>query len=144
MNALNKVSLARLMTAHPLLQKLFHEVVKEAPILIMQSQRGRHDQEKAFAQHHSKVHFGQSAHNWSPAIALDVAPLPLDWSNSKAFLALGRDVVMPLAKSLDIPIRWGADWNMNGNYSDQSFVDMPHYELNPWRDFAKHCKPYGG
>ena len=144
MPALDKGSAARLAKAHPLLIKLFTEVAKQTPIVILDSQRGRAAQELAFRTKRTKVHFGNSAHNWSPAIALDVCPLPINWKNTKPFIALGQKIVMPLAKEMGIPIRWGADWNGNGDLSDESFVDMPHYELTPWRSFAKTSKPFEG
>ena len=30
---------------------------------------------------------------------------------------------------LDIPMRWGGDWNRDGNILDQSFDDLGHYEV---------------
>lgn len=135
---------ARLKQAHPLLQKLMNEARKKAVFTILDSQRGRAAQEKAFKGGFSKVHFGQSAHNWAPAIALDIAPLPIDWTDRKRFLVLIRDVIVPTAKRLGIPIRVGADFNMNGNYSDDNFQDLPHVELHKWRDFAKKAKPFEG
>ena len=136
-------SAKRLKNAHPLLQKLMNEAIKKTSFMILDSQRGRAAQELAFKQKRTKVHFGNSAHNWSPAIALDVVPLPVDWKNTKAFVALS-EVILPLAKELGIPVRWGGDWNMNGKTSDESFVDMPHYELHPWRKWAKESKPFEG
>lgn len=139
-----KSDIWHLRNAHPLLIKLFTAVSLRTPIKILDSQRGKAAQELAFRTGHSKVHFGQSAHNWSPSIAVDVVPLPLDWRNSSRFISLGKQFVLPIAKEMNIPIRWGADFNMNGNYTDDNFVDLPHYELNPWRDWAAKSKPYNG
>lgn len=33
------------------------------------------------------------------------------------------------SKEMGIPVRWGADWNMNGKTSDESFLDWGHVEL---------------
>jgi peptidoglycan L-alanyl-D-glutamate endopeptidase CwlK len=33
------------------------------------------------------------------------------------------------AGRLKVPLRWGGDWNCNGDSGDESFVDMPHFEL---------------
>lgn len=143
MTALDAKSRQRLAGAHPLLQRLFEEVARQTPIMILDSQRGREAQEKAFKAGNSKVHFGDSAHNWSPSVALDVAPKPLDWNNRAPFIALSK-IVLPTAKSMGIPIRWGGDWNMNGVLTDEKFSDLPHYELHPWRDFAKRdCVLFG-
>jgi peptidoglycan L-alanyl-D-glutamate endopeptidase CwlK len=137
-------SAARLAKAHHLLQTLFQEVASHADIVILDSQRGRAAQELAFRAGHSKVHFGQSAHNWAPAIALDVCPKPIDWKDHQPFVDLGQKIVLPLAKTLNIPIRWGGDWNRNGLLTDERFVDLPHYELHPWRTWAKESKLFEG
>lgn len=140
----SKGSADRLSRAHPLLQKLMNEAIKQFDFMILDSQRGRAAQELAFRQGHTKVHFGNSAHNWNPSIALDVAPLPVNWRGTKQFITLGQKIIMPLAKSMDIPIRWGADWDMDSDLSDETFVDLPHYELTPWRTWAKKSKPFEG
>lgn len=136
-------SLSRLGHAHPLLQQVMHEAIKTVDFQILESQRNQANQEKAFHEGHSKAHFGQSAHNWSPSVALDIAPVPLDWNDRKAFIALSH-VILSVAKDLNIPLRWGGDWNMNGILTDEHLSDLPHYELHPWRDYAKHCQPYTG
>jgi peptidoglycan L-alanyl-D-glutamate endopeptidase CwlK len=139
MPQLDRASAQRLAKAHPLLRKLFTEVAKRADIVILESQRGRAAQELAYRTKRSKARFGQSAHNWTPAIALDVCPKPIDWKNTKPFVRLAKEIVLPLAKEMEIPLRWGGDWNMNGKTEDEKFVDMPHYELTPWRSFAKNA-----
>jgi peptidoglycan L-alanyl-D-glutamate endopeptidase CwlK len=141
LDARSKKSLAK---AHPLLQKLFTAVADETDIIILDSTRGKAEQELAFARGTTKVQFGNSAHNYVPAIALDVCPAPIDWKNTKKFIILGKRFVLPIAKELGIPIRWGADWNMNSNLKDESFVDMPHYELHPWRSWAKKATLFNG
>lgn len=37
--------------------------------------------------------------------------------------------VLQAAKELNIPIRWGGDWDGDGDYKDERFFDGPHYEL---------------
>ena len=144
----------RLAMAHPELQRLMNLARSQIAFEIDDSQRGRAAQELAFRTGHSKAHFGESAHNWSPAIAVDIHPIPLppDWP-PKLFLAL-HDVIgqwdpdtkfgSGLAKQLLIPITWGGDWNGNGSQTDQTLHDLPHYELRPWRQWAKACVPFGG
>lgn len=133
---MNAASAAHLGQAHNLLQELFRDVASQIPILIMDAQRGKAAQEDAFRRKATKVHFPNSAHNWVPSVALDVAPLPLVWTDRKAFRHLIVDIVQPTAKRLKIPIRCGIDFNMNGVLTDDKFVDLPHVELYPWRNFA--------
>jgi peptidoglycan L-alanyl-D-glutamate endopeptidase CwlK len=135
MSELGTASRRRLDGAHPLLRKLFEAVAAEMPILVLDSQRGREAQERAFALGHSRAHFGQSAHNWAPAVALDVAPDPLDWEDIARFEALAL-CVKARAKEMAIPILWGGDW--------PRLRDMPHYELTPWREFAAASQPFAG
>jgi peptidoglycan L-alanyl-D-glutamate endopeptidase CwlK len=135
MSELSTASRQRLAAAHPLLRELFTAIAEIAPIEVLASQRGRSAQERAFALGHSRAHFGQSAHNWTPAIALDVVPAPLDWTDLDRFRALAA-LVKAEAKARGVPLAWGGDW--------ARLKDMPHYELDPWRRFAAGAKPYAG
>lgn len=132
-------SLTLLKSAHPQLRKLAQAVAaKGVAFRVICAFRGRQDQEQAFAAGLSKARWGQSAHNYFPSVAIDIAPGwngPLRWSDTKAFDAVGRAFVAT-AKELGIPIRWGADWDMDGQTSDEAFVDRPHIELHPWRSFT--------
>lgn len=60
--------------------------------------------------------------------AVDVAPYPIDWSDSKRF-NLVAEHIMATAKKKDVKIRWGRDWNMNGRYEEKGETDGPHFEL---------------
>ena len=145
MHTFSEASLDRLERAHPLLQKLMNAAILEFDFLIADSQRGRKAQELAVKGGFSKVHFGNSAHNWSPALALDLYPAPFDPKTPVArFVDLQIKVIKPLAAKLGVPIRLGIDWNMNGDLTDDKWDDLPHIELHPWREFAKKAKPFEG
>lgn len=135
MSELSSASRQRLDAAHPLLRELFLAVAETTDIEVLESQRGRSAQERAYALGHSRAHFGQSAHNWSPAIALDVVPAPLNWIDLPRFRALAA-IVKAEAKARRIPLVWGGDW--------ARLKDMPHYELDPWRKFALEALPFDG
>jgi peptidoglycan L-alanyl-D-glutamate endopeptidase CwlK len=135
MPKLSAASQRRLAGAHPLLRELFAAVAAHTAIVVLDSQRGRAAQERAFALGHSRAHFGQSAHNWAPAVALDVVPAPIDWTDLARFRALAA-LVKAEAAARKIPLAWGGDW--------PGLRDMPHYELDPWRAFAASAKPFGG
>lgn len=36
---------------------------------------------------------------------------------------------LEVSEELGIPIRWGGDWDRDGDMTDQKFNDYPHYEL---------------
>jgi len=37
--------------------------------------------------------------------------------------------MLDAAKELGVSIRWGGDWNQDGNSKDERFYDGPHFEL---------------
>ncbi len=37
--------------------------------------------------------------------------------------------VLGIAKAMGISIRWGGDWDMDTEVNDQTFDDLPHFEL---------------
>lgn len=135
----SKASLASIKKLHPLLRGVVEEAIKEIDFKVLDATRGRAAQTKAFLQGTSKAKFGQSAHNYIPAIAVDLFPAPYDWENRQAFINLSK-VILRIAKARGVPLRWGGDWNMDGNLSDG--WDMPHFELHPWREYAKQSKLY--
>lgn len=138
-------SLAALSKCHPHLQAIAQAAIREVDFKVLDSTRGRDAQERAVAGGFSKVHFGKSAHNYVPAIAFDLFPAPYDWKNKQAFIRLS-EVILPLPKKLKLKgldgkplvLRWGGDWDMNGDIRDG--WDMPHFELHPWREWAKESK----
>lgn len=139
MPSFGKASLAARAKLHNHLKLIVDLAIKEIDFKILDATRGRLAQEKAYKLGHSKAKFGQSAHNYVPAIAVDLFPAPYDWDNREAFIKLSK-VILRIAKEHSIPIRWGGDWNMDGNLSDG--WDMPHFELHPWRQWAKESKLY--
>jgi len=136
-------SLAALAKCHPLMQEIAQEAIKTIDFKVLDSTRGRTDQERAYATGRSKAKFGQSAHNYVPAIAFDLFPAPYDWNNRAAFKKLSG-VIMAIAKKKGVPIRWGGDWNMDGDKTTSDAWDMPHFELHPWRTWAKKSKLFEG
>lgn len=143
----DKRSLLNLDNCHPLLKKLHLEAIKIMPwdYIVTDSIRGEIAQTKAFKQGFSKVRFGQSAHNYKPAIATDCYPAPFSANIPiKKFIIMQIEIIKPLAIKMGIPIRQGIDFNMNGNLSDDKWDDAPHMELHPWREWAKKSKLYRG
>ncbi|WP_299733874.1 M15 family metallopeptidase [uncultured Endozoicomonas sp.] len=131
MPAFSQRSKDRLATCHPDLQRLMNKVVERYDISIICGHRGEEEQEKAFREGKSKARFGQSKHNSYPSRAVDVIPWPFnqdDWKDCDYFNHMAG-YIMAVADELGIRIRWGGDWNMNRRTSDETFLDMPHFEL---------------
>jgi peptidoglycan L-alanyl-D-glutamate endopeptidase CwlK len=134
------LSNTRLSTAHPELQRLMRAAMDKQlmDFAITQGHRGEIEQNAAFASGASKTPWPRSRHNTVPSSAVDIAPYPIHWGESGTAIerrrAIGRfyklaGIVLATAKELNINVRWGGDWNMDGNVFDQKFDDLVHFEL---------------
>lgn len=133
-------------TLHPDLQLLFDETRKELlleqsplknpmDIYLVEGHRGKERQTQAYAGGFSKVFFPNSTHNTLPSNGMDTAPFPIDWQDLKRFRYM-NSVMMNVAARLEAQgkiskIRFGADFNMDGNLTNDKFVDLPHCERRP-------------
>lgn len=128
MPTFGKTSVERLATCDPRLQELFNEVIKHFDCTIACGIRSKEDQNKAVAEGKSKTPYPQSKHNSNPSKAVDVYPYPVDFNdvNRMRFFA---GIVLGIATQKGIKVRWGGDWNQNTQLKDNSFNDLPHFEL---------------
>lgn len=111
----------RLATCRPEIQRLVEAVAADHPLMVLCGHRGKEDQHVAFEAGHSKVDWPNSRHNTLPSEAVDLAPLPLVWSDTHAFRMLAF-AVKAKADALGIAIEWGGDF--------ATFKDLPHYQLH--------------
>ena len=131
MPSFGKRSKALLDTCHPDLQRLMNKVVSKYDIAIICGYRCQEEQERAFREGRSKARFGESKHNCYPSKAVDVVPWPFsssDWQDSGYFAHMAG-YIKAVADELGIRIRWGGDWDMDRRTNDESFRDLPHFEL---------------
>lgn len=117
-----------LMTCHPDLQRLFNEVIKTWDCTVLEGHRNKARQDAAFNSGLSKLRFPASKHNQFPSRAIDVIPYPINFSDIKRIYEFGHFVV-ETAEKLGIGLRWGGDWDGDGDTKDQSFNDLVHFEL---------------
>ena len=123
---LGKRSIERLEQVHPDLQKVILKSFETMPfdVTILEGLRSKARQEELFKQGASKTM--NSKHLTGHAI--DMAPHPVDWEDIPRFLQM-IECVLTAAKELGIKVRSGSDWNMNGDWKDEKFLDCPHFEL---------------
>lgn len=121
-------SLIALNSVHGELKRLIHAVAEETDLIVIEGHRGQEKQDQFYQQKLSKVRWPNGKHNAFPSHAVDLAPYPLDWTKREAFERLYSQVKMK-ADELNIPIRWGGDWDGDGDRTDQKFNDLVHYEL---------------
>ena len=60
--------------------------------------------------------------------AADLLPAPYDWKDLRHFDLVAK-AMFQAAKELGVKIRWGADWDMDGNPRERGESDSPHFEL---------------
>lgn len=60
--------------------------------------------------------------------AVDLAPYPIEWTDLAKFDAIAK-AMFQASDELGIPIRWGADWDQDGNPRERGETDSPHFEL---------------
>lgn len=65
-------------------------------------------------------------------LAVDLAPLDesgaIPWGDFAAFKEIAR-AIFEAAQVLEYRIRWGADWDQDGNQRERGETDSPHFEL---------------
>ena len=126
-----KRSRKALATCHEDLQDLFNEVVKTYDCTITCGHRGKEEQNEAYRTGRSKVKFPHGRHNASPSKAVDAYPYPVNMENLDRMIHFAG-FVLGLAKSMEINIKWGRDWDSEWYLNDKNkttFKDYPHFEL---------------
>lgn len=130
----SQTSVSRLSQCHIELQVLFYEVIKHFDCTILTGFRNQEDQEKAFSDGNTQLHWPHGKHNSNPSMAIDVSPYPYDDKNIKRFYWFSG-YVMGIAQKLydegkmTMKVRYGGDWNMDFEIKDNKFNDLVHFEL---------------
>lgn len=128
MPTFSQFSKNNLETCHEDLQRLFNEVIKHFDCRVTCGHRGQEEQDKAYHDGKSQLKWPESEHNKMPSQAVDVIPFPVNWDDTRRFYMF-VGIVRGIAAMMEIPIRCGADWDGDMEFTDQTFHDLPHFEL---------------
>jgi peptidoglycan L-alanyl-D-glutamate endopeptidase CwlK len=71
-------------------------------------------------------------HNVFPSDAVDIAPYPIDFSDrgkarERFYFLMG--MIKQEAERQGVKLRFGLDWDGDGDFDDQSFDDLGHVEI---------------
>jgi peptidoglycan L-alanyl-D-glutamate endopeptidase CwlK len=110
------------------LQLLFRQVVREYDCTVLVGHRNERDQTRAFDDGKSRLRWPDSKHNKQPSLAIDIAPYPIDWADTKRFYYFAG-YVKGVSESMNIKIRFGGDWDSDLDLNDQTLMDLVHFEL---------------
>ncbi len=92
--------------------------------------RGEQAQNEAYAKKTSKLKYPDSKHNKQPALAIDIVPCIKGRERQWLDYCFMAGIVLSVAKDEGIKMRWGGNWDMDGNILfDQAFDDGAHFEL---------------
>lgn len=102
-----------------------------ADISILRGHRGQEAQDREFAEGNSKLRWPHGKHNSFPSTAVDFQPYPVPERKEKLWAALayiaGRAI--EIGKRRGLEVRWGGDWDSDGDLTDQNFDDLYHLEV---------------
>ncbi len=103
---------------------------------IIEAHRSVERQKELFDQGKSQIdgENKKGMHNYDPSLAIDILPYPAEingvnvWNDKQRFCVLAG--LMFAAASLEgVKLRWGGDWDGDGNNADSTFDDLPHFEI---------------
>lgn len=136
---LSSKSLDRLQGVHPKMIAVVKRALQlsEVDFMVVEGVRTPARQQKLYAQGRTapgpKVtwtlksnHFVNEKTGYGHAV--DLLPAPYDWKDPKQFDKMAK-AMLQAAAELDIPIRWGADWDRDGRPRERGETDSPHFEL---------------
>lgn len=130
----SKRSLEKLETCHSDLQTIFRKVLDVFDHSVISGYRGQEEQELAFREKRSQKHYPDSDHNVKPSMAIDVAPYPIDWNDTKRFVYLAGHVkgiafMLKEEGKITHELGWGGDWDSDTEVKDNNFNDLGHFYL---------------
>ena len=114
----------RLKGVNPDLINVLNQLIKIMDVTIIEGLRTEKRQNELLAQGKSKTKY--SKHLLGKAV--DLAPYPIDWNDRDRFHYMGG-MLRGIANQLNVRVRWGGDWDSDGETKDNGFDDLVHIEL---------------
>lgn len=107
---------------------ILHEV---ADISLICGFRDQEEQDEAYETGRSKVRWPNGKHNRLPSKAVDFQPWPVPERREKlwASLAYIAGHAIQIGRRRGLVVRWGGDWDGDGDLTDQNFDDLYHLEI---------------
>ena len=137
MPSFGKSSKTRLDQCDPRIVEIFEEVVKHIDCSILEGRRDQETQDELYRQGKSKLKWPKSKHNvLNPtdlSRAVDCVPYfatkpHVRWDDKSKFYHFAG-FVQAIATMKGYTLRWGGNWDMDGEFHDQTFMDLPHFEI---------------
>ena len=119
-----KTSKKRLEGVDTKLVNVLNELIKIMDVTIIEGLRTEERRKELLKKGATKVKY--SKHMEGKAV--DLSPYPIDWENRDGFHYMGG-MIRGIAKQLNVKVRWGGDWDSDGDVKDNGFDDLVHVEI---------------
>ena len=119
-----KRSKERLRGVDTRLVNVLNELIKIMDVTIIEGLRSKQRQEILLKEGKTKTKFSKHIEGK----AVDLAPYPIEWEDRDRFHYMGG-MIRGIAKQLNINVRWGGDWDSDGETRDNRFDDLVHVEI---------------
>jgi len=103
---------------------VLNETVKIMDITVIEGVRSKERQAELLEKGATKVKYSKHMEGR----AVDVAPYPIQWKDRERFHYMGG-IIRGVASQMGIKVRWGGDWDSDGEIKDNNFDDLVHIEL---------------
>ena len=114
----------RLKGVNAKLVNVLNALIKIMDVTIIEGVRSEERQAELLEKGATKVKY--SRHMSGKAV--DVAPYPVDWEARERFHYMGG-MLRGIGQQMGLKVRWGGDWDSDGEIKDNSFDDLVHVEL---------------
>ena len=119
-----KRSQKRLKGVNTKLVNVLNSLIKIMDVTIIEGVRSKERQAELLEKGATKVKY--SRHMEGKAV--DLAPYPIDWEDRERFHYMGG-MIRGIGHQMGVKIRWGGDWDSDGEIADNSFDDLVHVEI---------------
>ena len=106
------------------LVNVLNELIKIMDVTVIEGVRSEKRQLELLKKGATKVKY--SKHMSGKAV--DIAPYPIDWEDRERFHYMGG-MLRGIGQQLGTRVRWGGDWDSDGEIKDNNFDDLVHVEI---------------
>mgnify|MGYP001210679241 FL=1 len=106
------------------LVNVLNATVKIMDITVIEGVRSKERQAELLEKGATKVKYSKHMEGR----AVDVAPYPIQWKDRERFHYMGG-IIRGVGSQMGIKVRWGGDWDSDGEVKDNNFDDLVHIEL---------------
>lgn len=128
MNVWGRGSQRHYVTIRHEMQEVLDAVLQLRDLSIIDGHRDEQRQTDYFRRGVSKVQFPDSKHNTYPSDAADVQPAPYNEETLREDLTYIAGLIIGVGAMMGYDIRWGGDWDEDGETADNKFDDLFHFE----------------